>query len=167
VLHHLTFVGYLSFTLQGTASAEVQAISQAGPAARGCTAYLNLETGDSHGDTSSVTALVNSGVSRIVVGLLHPLAHLRGQAVRTLKEAGISVNVLQPGSSAQSQAAQQCLQACLQVNEVSLLSTRGRTSHSCGLPLAMSESPAQEIICSQFAFRLTGGVVRELECGMG
>lgn len=87
--------------------------------------------------------------------------------MRTLKEAGISVSVLQPGSSAQSQAAQQCLQACLEVNEVSLLSTRGHTSDSCGLPLAMSESPAQEIICSQFAFRLTGGVVTEVECGMG
>ena len=106
---------------QGTASAETQAVSQAGPSARGTTAYLNLETGDSHGDMSSVVALVNSGVSRVVIGLLHPLPHLRGQAVRTLKAAGISVDVLQPGPAAQGQAAQQCLQACLQVNEVGCL----------------------------------------------
>ena len=67
---------------------------------------------------SSVVALVSSGVSRVVIGLLHPLAHLRGQAVRTLKAAGISVDVLQPDPAAQGQAAQQCMQACLQVNEV-------------------------------------------------
>ncbi len=108
--------------LQGTASAEVQAVSQAGPAARGSIAYLNLETGDSHGDMSSVIALVNGGVSRVVIGLLHPLPHLRGQAVRTLKAAGVSVDVLQPDLAAQGQAAQQCLQACLKVNEVSAAS---------------------------------------------
>ena len=104
--------------LQGTASAEVQAVSQAGPAAGGTTAYLNLETGDSHGDMSSVIALVKGGVSRVVIGLLHPLPHLRGQAVRTLKAAGVCVDLLQPALAAQGQAAQQCLQACLKVNEV-------------------------------------------------
>ena len=107
-------------TGQGTASAETQAISQAGPAARGTTAYLNLETGDSHGDMSSVLALVRGGVSRVVIGLLHPLPHLKGQAVRTLRAAGISVDVLQLGSAGQDPAAQQCLQACLQVNEVGI-----------------------------------------------
>ncbi|CAL5223291.1 g5780 [Coccomyxa viridis] len=105
---------------QGTASAEVQAVSQAGPAAGGTTAYLNLETGDSHGDMSSVIALVKGGVSRVVIGLLHPLPHLRGQAVRTLKAAGVCVDLLQPALAAQGQAAQQCLQACLKVNEALL-----------------------------------------------
>lgn len=93
-------------------------MSQAGAGARGSTAYLNLETGDSHGDNASVVALVSSGVSRVVMGLLHPLPHLRGRAAHTLRAAGISVSVLEPGSAAQGQAAQQCLQACLEVNEV-------------------------------------------------
>ena len=123
-------------SVQGTASAEVQAVSQAGPAAGGATAYLNLETGDSHGDMSSVIALVNGGVSRVVIGLLHPLPHLRGQAVRTLKAAGVSVDVLQPDLAAQGQAAQQCLQACLKVNEVNpfsehLVSASQRYSNTC------------------------------------
>ncbi len=50
--------------LQGTTSAEVQAVQQAGPGLRGGTAYVNLETGDCHGDDASVAALVQSGVAR-------------------------------------------------------------------------------------------------------
>lgn len=96
-------------------------MSQAGAAARGCTAYLNLETGDSHGDMSSVSALVSSGVSRVVIGLLHPLLHLRRQAVAALKAAGVQVDVLQQHSGAaqgQQSTAQRASQTCLQVNEV-------------------------------------------------
>ena len=51
-------------SLQGTTSAEVQAVQQAGPALRGGTAYLNLETGDCHGDDASVAALIQGGVGR-------------------------------------------------------------------------------------------------------
>ena len=96
-------------------------MSQAGAAARGCTAYLNLETGDSHGDMASVSALISRGVSRVVIGLLHPLSHLRGQAVAHLRSAGVHVDVLQQHSAAaqeQQSAAQRALQTCLQVNEV-------------------------------------------------
>ena len=96
-------------------------MSQAGAPARGCTAYLNLETGDSHGDMSSVSTLVSSGVSRVVIGLLHPLLHLRGQAVAALRAAGVQVDVLPQHSGAaqgQHSAAQRALQMCLQVNEV-------------------------------------------------
>jgi diaminohydroxyphosphoribosylaminopyrimidine deaminase/5-amino-6-(5-phosphoribosylamino)uracil reductase len=96
-------------------------VNRAGAAARGCTAYLNLETGDSHGDMSSVSALISRGVSRVVIGLLHPLSHLRGQAVAALKAAGVHVDVLQQHSAAaqeQQSAAQRALQTCLQVNEV-------------------------------------------------
>jgi diaminohydroxyphosphoribosylaminopyrimidine deaminase/5-amino-6-(5-phosphoribosylamino)uracil reductase len=59
---------------QGTESAEAQAVRQVGPAARGSTAYLNLETGDCHGDSASVAALVQSGVSRCCSGALLPSA---------------------------------------------------------------------------------------------
>lgn len=62
---------------QGSTPSEVLAADAARDAARGATAYLNLETGDCHGDEAAVAALVQAGVSRVVVGLRHPLAHLR------------------------------------------------------------------------------------------
>lgn len=62
---------------QGTTPSEVLAVQQAREAAKGSTAYLNLETGDCHGDESAVSALLSAGVSRVVVGLRHPLGHLR------------------------------------------------------------------------------------------
>ena len=49
----------------------------------------------------------------------HPLAHLRGAAVRALNAAGVHVDALgQAGCSAQPEAAEVCLRACLQANEV-------------------------------------------------
>ncbi|GLC48449.1 hypothetical protein PLESTB_000099000 [Pleodorina starrii] len=79
---------------QGTTSAEVQAVSAAGPSARGATAYLNLESGDCHGEAAAVDALVRGGVSRVVVGLRHPLRHLRSRAIGMLRAAGVRVDVL-------------------------------------------------------------------------
>ena len=67
---------------------------EAGPAARSATAYLNLETGDCHGEAAGVKALVQAGVARVVVGLRHPLPHLRGVAVGDLRAAGLEVDVL-------------------------------------------------------------------------
>lgn len=70
---------------QGTTPAEVQVALAAGEAARGSVAYLNLESGDCHGDDSAMDALVKAGVSRVVVGIRHPLQHLRwGGAVGVL-----------------------------------------------------------------------------------
>ena len=107
--------------LQGTESAEVQALQQAGRSAQGATAYLNLETGDCHGDDTSVAALIQSGVRRVVLGIRHPLAHLRGNAVRALRSAGVCVDILEDaGPSTDPERVAECLQACLQVNEVPL-----------------------------------------------
>lgn len=66
-------------------------MSAAGPAARGGTAYLNLEPGDCHGEGAAVEALVRSGVSRVVVGLRHPLRHLRSRGIGLLRNAGLRV----------------------------------------------------------------------------
>jgi diaminohydroxyphosphoribosylaminopyrimidine deaminase/5-amino-6-(5-phosphoribosylamino)uracil reductase len=57
--------------------AEVLAAQEAKAAAQGATAYINLESGDCHGDEHAVAALVAAGVQRVVVGLRHPLPHLR------------------------------------------------------------------------------------------
>ena len=77
--------------IQGAMSSEVQAVSAVREAARGGVAYLNLESGDCHGDGAAVNALVGARVSRVVVGLENPLPHARGVAVRALRNAGIQV----------------------------------------------------------------------------
>ncbi|KAG2494143.1 hypothetical protein HYH03_007779 [Edaphochlamys debaryana] len=79
---------------QGTTAAEALAVTAAGPAARGATAYLNLEPGDCHGEAAAVDALVRGGVSRVVVGIRHPLRHLRSRAIGLLRGAGVRVDVL-------------------------------------------------------------------------
>ena len=58
-------------------------------------AYLNLEPvhGPYAGESASVDALRASGVARVVVGLLHPLAGLRGHAVAALQSAGLQVRL--------------------------------------------------------------------------
>lgn len=66
-----------------------------------------------------MAALIQSGVCRVVVGIRHPLAHLRGNAVRSLRSAGISVDILEDAaSSAEPERVAECLHACLRVNEV-------------------------------------------------
>lgn len=73
---------WLISTFQGSETAELQVLGQAGPQAEGSTVYINLETNDCDGDDTSIRALVQSGVSRVVVGLSNPLAHCRHNSVR-------------------------------------------------------------------------------------
>nr|XP_029117464.1 riboflavin biosynthesis protein PYRR, chloroplastic isoform X3 [Elaeis guineensis] len=79
---------------QGTKCAELQAVEMAGGLARGATAYLNLEPDDCYGDHTPVSSLVQAGISRVVVGLRHPLKHLRGKAIKSLRSEGVPVDVL-------------------------------------------------------------------------
>lgn len=107
--------------VQGTEPPECQAVRLAGGAARGSTAYLNLETGDCHGEAAAVEALVQAGVARVVVGLRHPLPHLRGGAVAALRGAGLAVAVLgEAPCSAPEQLREAALDACLAANEALL-----------------------------------------------
>ena len=66
--------------MQGTASAELQAVKSVD--AHGSTAYVNLEPVDCGGGSLAVKALVEAGVQHVVIGMLHPLSHLRGQAIK-------------------------------------------------------------------------------------
>ncbi|KAK1295231.1 hypothetical protein QJS10_CPA16g00560 [Acorus calamus] len=86
---------------QGTKCAELQAVEAAGVLARGSTAYLNMEPGDCYGDHTPVSSHVRAGISR-VVGIRHPLRHLRGKAIFSLRKQGIQVDVL--GEDLQTQA---------------------------------------------------------------
>ncbi|XP_021734368.1 riboflavin biosynthesis protein PYRR, chloroplastic-like [Chenopodium quinoa] len=104
--------GYLY--AQGTTAAEVQAVEAAGEWCRGATAYLNMECGDCHGERTAVSALVQAGVKRVVVGMRHPLKHLRGGAIQALRSEGIHVDVL--GEDLQSDVAEEALKSCLLVN---------------------------------------------------
>ncbi|PKI66903.1 hypothetical protein CRG98_012666 [Punica granatum] len=105
--------GYLY--AQGTKSAEVQAVEAAGiDVCRGATAYLNMEPGDCHGDHTAVSALVQAGIARVVVGMRHPLQHLRGNAVLALRSQGVRVDVL--GEDLLSKAVEEAQRSCRLVN---------------------------------------------------
>ncbi|RDX72132.1 Riboflavin biosynthesis protein PYRR, chloroplastic [Mucuna pruriens] len=104
--------GYLY--AQGTTAAEVQAVDAAGERCCGATAYLNMEPGDCHGDHSAVSALVQGGVERVVIGMRHPLQHLRGNAVRALRNQGLLVDLL--GEDLTGNLIEDAQKECLLVN---------------------------------------------------
>ncbi|KAL8159201.1 hypothetical protein V2J09_000738 [Rumex salicifolius] len=104
--------GYLY--AQGTKSAEIQAVEAAGEWCRDSTAYLNLEPGDCHGDHTSVSSLIEAGIGRAVIGIRNPLQHLRGDAIRELRNAGVQVDVL--GEDLQSKIIEEALKSCQLVN---------------------------------------------------
>ncbi|PIA43410.1 hypothetical protein AQUCO_01900060v1 [Aquilegia coerulea] len=119
--------GYLY--AQGTKCAELQAVEQAGPQlCRGSTAYLNLEPGDCYGDETSISSLIKAGVSRVVVGIRHPLQHLRGKAIRSLRSEGLQVDVL--GEELQSKSIQEALKSCFVVNAPLLYRAASRVPFS-------------------------------------
>ncbi|GAA4402202.1 bifunctional diaminohydroxyphosphoribosylaminopyrimidine deaminase/5-amino-6-(5-phosphoribosylamino)uracil reductase RibD [Fodinibacter luteus] len=75
----------------GTPHAEVDALSRAGDAARGGTAYVTLEPCDHTGRTSPCTeALLAAGVSRVVYAVTDPDPRAAGGATR-LAGAGVAV----------------------------------------------------------------------------
>lgn len=74
--------------------AEVMAIQQAGQEAKGATAYVTLEPCNHHGRTPPCTqALINAGITRVVVATEDPDPRTAGQGVVALRQAGLSVDV--------------------------------------------------------------------------
>jgi diaminohydroxyphosphoribosylaminopyrimidine deaminase / 5-amino-6-(5-phosphoribosylamino)uracil reductase len=85
----------------GTAHAEVQALEQAGAAARGATAIVTLEPCNHTGRTGPCSeALIAAGIARVVYAQSDPHAIAAGGAAR-LREAGVDVE----GGVLESQAA--------------------------------------------------------------
>ncbi|MFW2372106.1 MAG: bifunctional diaminohydroxyphosphoribosylaminopyrimidine deaminase/5-amino-6-(5-phosphoribosylamino)uracil reductase RibD [Gammaproteobacteria bacterium] len=76
----------------GEAHAEIHALNQAGNRAKGATAYVTLEPCSHHGRTPPCAdALVDAGVSRVVIAMEDPNPQVSGQGVARLREAGIEV----------------------------------------------------------------------------
>ena len=76
----------------GSAHAEAAALDEAGPAAAGSTLIVTLEPCTHHGRTPPcIGAVIDAGVSRVVVGALDPDPRVSGRGIAELREAGIEV----------------------------------------------------------------------------
>ena len=74
----------------GDAHAEANALDEAAGRTRGATAYVNLEPCNHHGHTPPCTeALLNAGVTRVVVAVTDTNPQVAGQGLARLREAGI------------------------------------------------------------------------------
>lgn len=78
----------------GRPHAETQALSQAGAAAQGATAYVTLEPCAHHGQTPPCCeALIAAGIARVVIALEDPDPRTSGSGAETLRKAGIETLV--------------------------------------------------------------------------
>ena len=76
----------------GEPHAEIHALSQAGAAAKGATAYVTLEPCSHHGRTPPcVDALILAGISRVVYAMVDPNPEVAGAGLEKLRRAGITV----------------------------------------------------------------------------
>ncbi len=77
----------------GEAHAEVNALNEAGSAAKGATVYVTLEPCSHHGKTGPCAdALVQAGVSRVVYAMEDPNPEVSGAGMECLRTAGIEVD---------------------------------------------------------------------------
>jgi diaminohydroxyphosphoribosylaminopyrimidine deaminase / 5-amino-6-(5-phosphoribosylamino)uracil reductase len=76
----------------GQPHAEINALTMAGSAARGATAYVTLEPCSHHGRTPPCTdALIRAGIARTVIAMQDPNPQVLGSGIAALKQAGIAV----------------------------------------------------------------------------
>lgn len=77
----------------GTAHAEVNALADAGEFAKGATIYVTLEPCNHQGRTGPCSlAILNSGISRVVVGMADPNPSVTGGGNAFLEQQGVEVH---------------------------------------------------------------------------
>ncbi|MDY7025134.1 MAG: bifunctional diaminohydroxyphosphoribosylaminopyrimidine deaminase/5-amino-6-(5-phosphoribosylamino)uracil reductase RibD [Pseudomonadota bacterium] len=90
--HQQIAEGWHQFAGQRHAEAEALYQCQVPEKLRGATAYVTLEPCSHHGKTPPCAdALIQAGVSRVVIGHLDPNPQVNGQGATRLREAGIDV----------------------------------------------------------------------------
>ncbi|MBI1955989.1 MAG: bifunctional diaminohydroxyphosphoribosylaminopyrimidine deaminase/5-amino-6-(5-phosphoribosylamino)uracil reductase RibD [Acidobacteria bacterium] len=87
-------VGEGYYTYEGRQHAEIQAIEQAGEAARGAALFINLEPCCYTGRTGPCTeAILAAGVKRVVTAMPDPNPQVAGRGFDRLRQAGVEVEV--------------------------------------------------------------------------
>jgi len=87
-------VGTGTYTYSGIRHAEILALEQAGPRARGGTLYINLEPHAHQGRTPPCTdALIAAGIRRVVACMPDPNPKVSGLGFDQLRTAGVEVEI--------------------------------------------------------------------------
>jgi len=88
---------------RGADHAEIEALTKAGDAARGATAYVTLEPCCHHGTTPPCTdALIDAGVAKVVIAMADPDPRVSGGGIDVLEEAGVKTILADCAAEARS-----------------------------------------------------------------